>query len=102
MGFEKIRQDTIWRGIVIGIIFPFVVLAIQYMWKNYQSGWSWDSYWYYLKTEKRFLTGVSTICLIANGFLFGILIQFKKFETARGVFIPTVLMSIAVLLYKLL
>lgn len=102
MGLEKIKKDTVLRGIIIGIIFPFIVLGVQFLWKNYHSGWTWDSYWYYLKTEKRFLTGVSTICLIGNGLLFGILIQLKKYETGRGVFIPTVLMSIAVLIYKLL
>jgi hypothetical protein len=100
MALSFIKKDSIKLGVVIGFVLPFIVLAIHYYTKT-KVGWTWADYTHFLKTEKTFLTGVSTIALIANGLLFGILIQFKRFETAKGVFIPTVLLSISVLLFKL-
>ncbi len=100
MDFNALRKDRLVLGIVLGLILPLLVIYIQYQMKY--TGWTLGEFVNKLKTEKQLLTGVSTIGLVVNGLLFGILIQFKKYETARGVFIPTVIYGILVLVYKLL
>jgi hypothetical protein len=100
MDLTALRKDNIKIGIVLGILIPLLAIYIQYQYKY--SNWTFNQFLQVLKSEKALLTGISTIALIVNGFLFGILIQFKKYETARGLFIPTVVYGIAVLIYKLL
>jgi hypothetical protein len=99
MALEFMRKDKLVAGIIAGILLPIVVIYIQYRLKY--SAWTLNEFIAVLKNEKRLFTGITTIALIGNGFLFGLLIQFKKYFTARGVFIPTVVFGIGILLYKL-
>jgi hypothetical protein len=100
MDFNVLRKDRLVVGIVLGLLLPLLVIYIQYQMKY--SNWTFSQFVNLLKQEKKLLTGVTTIGLVVNGLLFGILIQFKKYETGRGIFIPTVIYGIAVLVYKLL
>jgi hypothetical protein len=100
MDFNALRKDSVIVGIVLGLLLPLLVIYIQYQMKY--SNWTFSQFIDMLKHEKKLLTGVTTIGLVVNGLLFGILIQFKKYETARGIFIPTVIYGILVLVYKLL
>jgi hypothetical protein len=99
MGLAFIRKDKLAVGIIAGVLLPLIVMYIQYRLKY--SAWTLNEFIGVLKNEKRLFTGITTIALIGNGFLFGLLIQFKKYFTARGVFIPTVIFGIGILLYKL-
>lgn len=99
MALTALRKDRLLTGIIIGILVPLIVVYVQYQLKY--SSWTFNEFLTQLKAQKRFLTGISTIALVANGLIFGILIHFKKYETARGVFIPTVIFGIAVLVWKL-
>jgi hypothetical protein len=100
MALAALRKDSLKLGMIIGLIVPFLAVYVQYQLKF--SGWTVSEFITQLKNETKLLTGVSTIALVVNGLLFGIFIHFKRFETARGIFIPTVIMGIAVLLWKLL
>jgi hypothetical protein len=102
MELNKISKDKLITGLVLGIVFPFVIALGHFLYKQNESGYTLDYYLNALKTSKQTLSGLATLCLIGNGLLFGLLIQFNKSETARGVFVPTVIMSVAVLLYKLM
>jgi hypothetical protein len=99
MALTVLRKDRLLTGIIIGTLIPLVAVYVQYYLKY--SGWTFSEFLYQLKAQERFLTGISTIALVANGLLFGILIHFKKYETARGIFVPTVIYGIAVLIWKL-
>jgi hypothetical protein len=100
MALTALKKDRLLLGILIGIIVPLIAVYVQYSIKF--SGWTISEFLGQLKREVKLLTGVSTIALVVNGLLFGIFIHFKRFETARGIFVPTVIMGIAVLLWKLI
>lgn len=99
MALTALSKDRLLTGIIIGLIIPLIVVYIQYQLKY--SGWTFEEFLTQLKMQKRFLTGISTIALVVNGLLFGIFIHFKKYESARGVFIPTVIYGIVLLIWKL-
>lgn len=99
MALTALSKDRLLTGIIIGFLIPLLVVYIQYQLKY--SGWTLEEFITQLKMQKRFLTGISTIALVVNGLLFGIFIHFKKYETARGVFIPTVIYGIILLIWKL-
>lgn len=100
MAINALKKDKLILGIVVGILVPILALYVQYLIKDYA-----DSFVGYLKviTQKPYLnlfSAATSLSLIANGLLFGILIQVKKYETARGVFIITVLYGVGVLVFK--
>lgn len=99
MALTALRKDRLLTGIIIGVLIPLIAIYVQYALKY--SNWTFEEFLIQLKMNKRFLTGVSTIALVVNGLLFGILIHFKKYETAKGVFVPTAIYGIAVLIWKL-
>jgi hypothetical protein len=100
MALAALVKDRIKLGLVIGILLPLAAVYVQYLMKY--TGWAFPEFINVMKRETKLLTGVSTLALVANGLLFGILINFKRFETARGICIPTVIFGVAVLLWKLL
>jgi hypothetical protein len=99
MALTALRKDRLLTGLIIGILLPLAAVYMQYYLKY--TGWSFEEFLGQLKREKRLLTGISTMALVANGLVFGILIHFRKYETARGLFIPTAIYGIAVLVWKL-
>ncbi len=99
MALNFIKKDDIKIGLILGILLPIMALYLQFLYKEYATTFS--GFLHILKENKGILTAISTVALILNGLVFGVLIQFKRFETAKGLFIPTVIMSVVILIYKL-
>lgn len=94
------RKDDIKLGLILGILAPLAAMYIYYaIMLSKQINLS--DYFYYLKTNKSLLTGVSSISLIANAIFFTVYVNTHKDKTAKGIFISTLIYGIAVLLIKL-
>lgn len=98
MEIKKILRDNKILGLVLGFVLPIAVITFYLSSKGYD----WDFFKQTFKENKSFATGVLTICLVVNGILFGILIQFKRQLTAIGLFIPTAVLGLGLLIYKFL
>jgi FtsH-binding integral membrane protein len=96
MAITNQKFDNRLLGIIVGTLLPVMVFFSQLSIKNYPLSFVADAF----KDNKPFIAGLFTICLIVNGIVFGILVQFKKQLTAIGLFIPTAVIGIAVLIYK--
>lgn len=94
------KKDNLKLGIVIGLIAPFLAMFIYYYW-NFARAISMSEYFNLLRTNKSLLTGVSSICLVANAVFFTIYINSHRDKTAKGIFVATLTYGIAVLVYKL-
>ena len=95
------KKDNLKLGIVIGLIAPLIAMIIYYFW-NFSRSISMTEYIYLLRTNKSLLTGVSSICLVANAVFFTIYINTSRDKTANGIFVATLAYGIAVLVYKLI
>jgi len=95
------KKDNLKLGIVIGLIAPLIAMIIYYFW-NFSRSISMTEYIYLLRTNKSLLTGVSSICLVANAVFFTIYINTNRDKTAKGIFVATLAYGIAVLVYKLI
>lgn len=100
MALTALRKDRLLTGIIIGAILPVIVLYIQYQMKF--SSYTLNEFFDFINVNKKFFAGLATIALVVNGLLFGIGIHFKKYETARGIFIPTVIYGIALFVWKIM
>jgi hypothetical protein len=96
---NNIGKDSKWLGIIIGTILPFAVFYAYYYF-SLSKALSFSEALNKFKTSNQFITAVSTVLLLVNALLFGVLIQFKRTQTAIGLFIPTVLFGLAALAFK--
>ncbi len=90
------KLDNKLLGIILGTLLPLIVFFSQLKIKGYDLSFVAEAF----KDNKPFFAGLCTICLLVNGIIFGILVQFKKQNTAIGFFVPTAIIGIAVLIYK--
>ncbi len=94
------KKDSITLGIILGMIAP--VLGIV-MFKIYKFGiFTYRETYDFMRLEPghKTLSVALTLSLLLNALLFTIYINTAKDNTAKGIFISTVLYGIAVLLLK--
>jgi len=95
------KKDTLQIGIVLGLITPLIAMLIYYA-ITLGDKITLKEFFYYMRTNKSLLTGVSSISLIGNAILFTIFINRHMDKCAKGVFVSTLIYGIMVLLAKLL
>jgi MFS superfamily sulfate permease-like transporter len=88
-------------GIVLGLLAPLLAMMIYYF-LNFSRSLSLSDYFFILKTNKPLLTAISSISLLANAVIFTIYINTHRDQTAKGVFVATLLYGIFILIYKLI
>ena len=94
------KKDSIILGIILGMIAP--VLGIV-MFKIYKFGiFTYKETFDFMRLEPghKTLSVALTLSLLLNALLFTIYINTAKDNTAKGIFISTVIYGIAVLLLK--
>ena len=94
------KKDNLKLGIVYGFIAPIVAMFLYYF-IAFADKISLSEYFFYMRTNKTLLTGVSSISLVANAILFTIFINTYRDKTAKGVFLITLVYGVSVLLIKL-
>ena len=94
-----IANDKTWVGIILGSLIPILFLYVYYYFALSQN-LDFSGFINKFKTSNQFLTSISTCLLLCNALLFGIFVQFRKLNVAKGIFIPTLLIGLFFLAYK--
>jgi len=94
------KKDNLKFGLLLGILGPLLAMTIYYFWV-FSRTISLSEYFYVLRTNKQLLTAISSISLLANAVFFTVYINTRRDQTAKGVFVATLIYGIAVLVYKL-
>jgi len=94
------KKDNLKIGIAIGLAAPLLAMILYYYWK-FSRAMTISEYFNLLISNKPLLTGVSSICLIANAIFFTVYINTQRDKTAKGIFVSTLAYGIAVLVFKL-
>ena len=95
-----LKKDNLKLGIVLGILAPLLAMLIYYFW-NFARSFGIGDYLFLLKTNKPLLTAISSISLLANAIVFTFYINTHRDQTAKGVFVSTLLYGIFILVFKL-
>lgn len=95
------KKDTLLTGIVLGFLAPALFLFGYYFFKFYSNDVTLREFWMLLKQNRGFFTGLTSIALIANAVLFTIYINTSRYQTAKGIFVITLIYGIIVLLVKI-
>ena len=93
-----LTKDNLILGLVLGLLAPFLGMFGFYYWKF--STYPLRDFILSLTEAKSLITAMVTFSLMANAILFTVYINTNKDKTAKGIFIVTIIYSIAALIMK--
>lgn len=93
-------KDNLKFGLLLGFLLPIIVFAVIYFLRfpSYEFGDFFETF----LNEGRLITFFSAWCLVANIGIFTLFINTNKYQTAKGIFIATIVYGLGFLLLKLL
>ena len=100
MVISLFKKDNFKFGLILGFLGPIVGCFIYYFAKTPSA--KLIDYLSYLMKETDVLTSIGTMSLLMNSILFTIYINTAKDNTAKGIFVTTLIYGITIFLYKIL
>ena len=94
-----LKKDNLQLGLVIGLLAPLLGLVILY-YVNFSSVTFLDFLDFFLNNS-RLITSLGSLSLLANVVFFTVYINTNRDNTAKGIFITTLIYGIMLLLLKL-
>ena len=94
------KKDNLKMGIILGIFGPAIGLIVIYFLKF--SSVSFSEFFDLIINTNRLITSIGSLSLIANVVLFTIYINTHKDNTAKGIFLVTLVYGISLLILKVL
>ncbi|NDA62090.1 MAG: hypothetical protein EBX50_08605 [Chitinophagia bacterium] len=91
-------KDKTWLGLLLGFISPLIGFTVFYFAKFHL--FPIKEYFQILLVEHPLLSGVITISLVANVFIFTVFINIKHDKTAIGIFISSLIYGLFALYLK--
>ena len=98
MGTFFLKRDNLKLGLVLGLVGPVLGLVIVYFLKF--SAYGFLEFLDYFFNTRGLITSVGALCLLANAVLFTIYINTHRDNTAKGIFVTTLVYGIAILIIK--
>ncbi len=96
------KRDNLKFGLVLGFLGPLVGLVAVYFLKSDFQGLSFGEFFNYFINSNKLITSVGALSLLANVVLFTIYINTHRDNTAKGIFLVTLIYGIAILVLKIL
>jgi len=94
------KKDNLKLGLILGLIGPVLGLVVIYFIQY--SAFSFGDFLTTFINEKRLITSIGSLSLLANVILFTIYVNTHRDHTAKGIFIVTLIYGIGILLLKIL
>jgi len=94
-----IRSDKLSTGIILGLAGPLLGLVVIFLLKF--STYSFTDFLDYFIHDNKMITSIGSLSLLANVILFTIFINTHRDQTAKGIFLVTVIYGIGILLLKI-
>ncbi len=94
-----LTKDNLLLGLFLGLLGPVVGLVIIYFLKF--PSWDFGTFLVEFFQSNALITSIGSLCLFTNAVLFTIYINTHRDNTAKGIFVTTVIYGIGILLLKL-
>ena len=93
-------KDNLRLGLALGLIGPLFGLVIIYFVKF--PSYPFMDFLTYFMNDNRMITSVGSLSLLANVILFTVYINTHRDNTAKGIFVITLIYGIGILILKIL
>ena len=100
MALRILKKDNLKFGLVLGLLGPIVGLAVVYL-VSYRS-FTFGEFFNFFITDNKRITSIGALSLLANAVLFTLYINTHRDNTAKGIFLTTVIYGIGILVVKIL
>ena len=94
-----LKKDDFKLGVILGLLGPMIGLFGYYFWKF--SLYSFSDFFNALRQNKPLITAITIPCLLVNIIFFTYYINTKKDQTAKGIFVVTLIYAVTALLFKI-
>jgi hypothetical protein len=94
-----LKKDNLRLGLALGVLGPLLGLLLIWQWKMNQI--SFLEFLEQFTSSNRLITSIGSLSLLANAVLFTLYINTERDETAKGIFIATVIYGIGILILKI-
>jgi hypothetical protein len=96
------KKDNLKFGLLLGLLGPVLGLVVIYFVKDEFRSLSFGGYLDLVFNTNRLITSIGSLSLLANAVLFTLYINTHRDNTAKGIFIITLIYGIGILLLKIL
>lgn len=94
-----LKKDNLRLGLALGLLGPVLGLILIWLLKFDQLRFA--EFLEQFMSNNRLITSIGSLSLLANAVLFTIYINTERDETAKGIFVSTVIYGIGILILKL-
>lgn len=94
-----LKKDNLRLGLILGLIGPLLGLVVIYFIKF--PSYSFSDFLTYFMNDSKMITSVGSLSLLANVILFTLYVNSHKDDTAKGIFIVTLIYGIGILVLKI-
>jgi hypothetical protein len=99
VGTFILKKDNLKLGLLLGLLGPVIGLLVLKYIRTPSS--SFADFFEMFFNDNKFLTSVGSLSLLANVILFTIYINTHRDNTAKGIFVTTLIYGIAILVLKI-
>ncbi|MEY4892184.1 MAG: hypothetical protein RIQ34_796 [Bacteroidota bacterium] len=93
------KKDNLRLGLALGMLGPILGLALIWQFKFNEMPFA--EFLELFMSNNRLITSIGSLSLLTNAVLFTIYINTERDETAKGIFISTVIYGIGILILKI-
>ena len=94
-----LNKDNLRLGLILGLLGPLLGLVAVYFIKF--PSYPFSDFLSYFMNDSKMITSVGSLSLLANVVLFTIYVNTHRDDTAKGIFIMTLLYGIGILVLKI-
>lgn len=94
------KKDHLRLGLFLGLVGPLLGLIVIYFVKFPSYGI--QEFLEYFMNDNRLITSIGSLSLLANVILFTLYVNTHRDETAKGIFIVTLMYGIGILVLKIM
>lgn len=94
-----LTKDNLKLGLILGLFGPIIGLVVVYFFKF--SSFPFFEFLDNFIHENRLITSIGSLSLLANAILFTIYVNTHRDNTAKGIFIITLIYGIGILVLKI-
>src|SRR5688572_32886096 len=95
-----LKKDNMRLGLFLGLFGPLLGLVIVYFIKF--PSYSFQDFLEYFMNDNKLITSIGSLSLLVNVVLFTIYVNTHRDQTAKGIFIITLIYGIGILVLKIL
>lgn len=94
-----LKKDNLRLGLILGLLGPLLGLVAVYFIKF--PSYPFSDFLSYFMNDSKMITSVGSLSLLANVVLFTLYVNTHRDDTAKGIFIMTLLYGIGILVLKI-